>query len=146
MVTLEQINSEWKSDSYIDASKIREEILMSSQLHSKYLSYLLDKKKEYRKIDAMILKLTKVKIKYYRGELTKEELESMGWKQYQGTRPIKSEMDKLLGTDEDLVDFNTQLDDIKILLDALESILKAITSRSYDLKTFIEAEKFYAGH
>ena len=69
----------------------------------------------------------------------------MGWEQYQGTKPIKSEMESLLSTDPDLIELNTELEDIKIILDSLESIMKAITSRSYDLKTFIEAEKFYAG-
>lgn len=145
MMAIEELKNEWKKDSQIDSSKIREEILKSAQLHSKYLTLLMDYKREYRKKESNILTVTKVKMRYYRGELTKTQLDSMGWEQYQGTRPIKSEMDSLLNTDADLIELHTELEDIKIILDSLESIMKAITSRSYDLKTFIEAEKFYAG-
>lgn len=145
MAEIDNIKDEWRRDSVIDPLRIREEILNRSQLHSKYMSMLIDYKKEYRKKESSVLAMTKVKMKYYRGELTKAQLASMEWEQYQGTKPIKSEMESLLATDSDLIELNTELEDIKIILDALESILKAIASRGYDLKTFIEAEKFYAG-
>lgn len=145
MESIDYIKSEWKKDSEIDPSKIREEILLSPQLHCKYLTLLMDHKKEYHEKNANILSMTRVKIKYYRGELTKDQLNKFEWEQYQGTKPIKSELESLLETDEDLIYLNTELEEIRIILDSLESIMKAITSRSYDLKTFIEAEKFYAG-
>ena len=145
MSSIDNIKEEWAKDSIINSLHIREEILKTPQLHSKYLSLLIDYKKEYRKKESSVLAVTKVKMKYYRGELTKSQLETMGWEQYQGTKPIKSEMESLLNTDTDLIELNTELEDIKIILDSLESIMKAITSRSYDLKTFIDAERFYQG-
>lgn len=145
MEEIDIIKESWKIDSVIDASRIREEILKTPQLHSKYLTFLMDYKKEYRKKESNILTVTKVKMRYYRGELTKAQLDSLGWEQYQGTKPIKSEMEALLNTDPDLIELNSDIENIKIILDSLESIIKAIASRSYDLKTYIEAEKFYAG-
>lgn len=141
----EEILLEWKKDSNINQLDIRLEILKSSSLHSKYIEKLLNFKDLYRKIELKLIFLKKVKSKYYKGEMTKEELKENGLDQYQGLKPVKSELEHLLSIDNDVIEINNDLISCKNILDMIESILNQIKSRSYDLKTFIEAEKFYNG-
>lgn len=142
---LNLIKTEWSKDSKIERLKIRDEILRTPLLHSKYLTWLMDIKEFYRSIEVDVITLHRLKSRYYRGELGKDELISYGWDQWQGIKPIKAELENLINTDPDMIILTTKLNECRICLDSLESIIKAIASRSYDIKTFIEAEKFYNG-
>lgn len=139
------IKTEWSVDAKVNRLQIMDEILRTPLLHSKYLNMLLDFKEAYRDIEVKVIALTRLKSKYYRGEFSKEELLEYGWDQYQGVKPIKFELENLINTDPDMILLTTELNECKMCLDALESIIKTIASRSYDIKTFIEAEKFYNG-
>lgn len=141
----EEIIKSWKIDSTINELDIKSEILKSSALHCKYIEKLLNFKDLYRKIEINLIKLKKIKTRYYNGLMNKEELSENGWEQWQGVKPVKAELEHLLSTDNDIIEINNHLISCKIILDMIESILSQIKSRSYDLKTFIEAEKFYAG-
>lgn len=142
---VDSIKKEWTIDSKVDRLRIMDEILKTPLLHSKYLNMLLDFKKIYRDIEIKVIALTRLKSRYYRGEFSKEELINYGWDQYQGVKPVKFELENLINTDPDMICLTTELNECKICLEALESIIKTIASRSYDIKTFIEAEKFYNG-
>jgi hypothetical protein len=90
-------------------------------------------------------KLRRIKYRYFRGELTRDELEALGWGQYQGVKPIKNEMDEFLQTDEDLITAQDKLEYLKTVLVQLESILKSLHSRTWDIKNSIEWTKFTNG-
>lgn len=139
------IKRQWAKDSEVNRVKILDEILRTPKLHSKYLDMLVELRESHREIEIKVIALTRLKSRYYRGEFSKEELLEHGWDQYQGVKPIKFELENLINTDPDMILLTTKLNECRICLDALESIIKVISSRSYDLKTFIEAEKFYNG-
>jgi hypothetical protein len=139
------IKESWKVDAKIDRLQIMDEILKTPLLHSKYLNWLIDIKQIYRETESKIISMNRLKSRYYKGEFSKEELITHNLEQWQGVKPLKFELENLLNSDPDIILLTTELNECKICLDALESIIKTIASRSYDIKTFIEAEKFYNG-
>ena len=84
-------------------------------------------------------------MRYYRGELTREELEENGWNQYQGLKPLKNEMDDVLQCDEEMIKQQDKIDYIKAVLYQLEQILRSLNSRTWDIKSAIEWTKFTNG-
>lgn len=141
----DSIIAEWQKDSKIDDSQLAHAALYSAILHAKYLELLGKTKLKMQKFRLKLVKLHNIKTRYYRGELTKEELLENGWSQYQGTKPMKSELEKLLDTDFDCVEIIESIDYLNTCKETLESIIRQISQRSYDIKNYIEWNKFQAG-
>ena len=69
----------------------------------------------------------------------------MGWEQYLNNRPLKNEMDDIINSDEDMILKVDKLEYLRAISFQLESILKSINSRTWDIKSAIEWEKFTHG-
>jgi hypothetical protein len=85
------------------------------------------------------------KFRYYRGEMTRSELEDEGWSQWQGTKPLKNEMDEFLAHDEQLISLQDKIEYFKTVVYQLENILKSLNSRTWDIKNHIEWLKWTNG-
>lgn len=142
---LSEIQDNWEKDCIINESNLGEAAITSPTLHSKYLRVLSNTKLRLRKSESDYLRLRKIKYRYFRGEMTKEELEKQGWNQYQGTKPIKSEMEEFLSTDDDLINLEDTIEYYKTVIYELESIMKSIHSRTWDIKNAIEWNKIQNG-
>jgi hypothetical protein len=142
---LTELQEEWKKDSVIDETNLGRAAAKTPQLHAKYLNLLTSAKLQQRKAESDYLKLRRVKYRYFRGELNRDELQALGWDQYQGVKPIKNEMDEFLQTDEDLITAQDKLEYLRTVLLQLESILKSLHSRTWDIKNSIEWTKFTNG-
>ena len=142
---LTELQEEWKKDSVIDETNLGRAAAKTPQLHAKYLNLLTSAKLQQRKAESDYLKLRRVKYRYFRGELNRDELQALGWNQYQGVKPIKNEMDEFLQTDEDLITAQDKLEYLRTVLLQLESILKSLHSRTWDIKNSIEWTKFTNG-
>lgn len=142
---LEQIKEQWREDCIIDDVDISYASIKSSKLHSKYLDFLLDFKQKLQVNKSRYKILRKIKFKYYRGELSRDELIEYGLEQYQGTKPLKNEVGELLDGDDDLVKLEDKIEYYTIGVQFLESIMKQIASRNFEIKNFIDYEKFKAG-
>lgn len=142
---IEELHNMWMEDAKIDQTNLGRSAARVPELHAKYISILSTVRLQYRKAEADYLRNKKLKQRYYRGELTKEELTELGWTQYLGNRPLKNEMDDVLNTDEDMIKMGDKLEYIKTLLLSLEQIIKSINSRTWDIKSSIEWHKFTNG-
>jgi hypothetical protein len=89
--------------------------------------------------------LRRLKIRYYNGELSREELQEHDWDQYQGIKPIKSVQDDLLHGDDDLIKMTVRISYLEDMVYACESIMKSISGRGWDIKNSIEWKKFISG-
>jgi len=85
------------------------------------------------------------KFRYYRGEMTKNELEELKWDQWQGVKPLKNEMEEFLDGDYDLNKITIKCEYIKNMIEALESILNQIKSRDWQIRNAIQWKQFIAG-
>ena len=142
---LSDIQSEWSKDSKINDIELGSEAIKVPILHSKYLSYLSNVKLSLRKSESDYYKLRRVKYRYYRGELTKIELQNLGWEQYQGNKPLKNEMEEFLQCDDQLNTLTDKVEYYKTVVFTLEQILRSINSRTWDIKSAIEWNKFTNG-
>lgn len=142
---LEEIINEWEKDSIIDVNRIQDETVETPFLHSKYLRMLSMWKKRRHIYEKKLTELQAVKRRYYRGEMGREELESYGWNQYQGNRMIKTELEETLRGDSDILSIQSKIDLIDTVLYVLESIVKMITSRDFEISNFIKYKMFMKG-
>ena len=142
---LQEIQAMWEQDCKVDQTNLGRAAARVPELHAKYLNMLSSVRLQYRKAEADYLRLRKLKSRYYRGELTKEELSELGWEQYLNNRPLKNEMDEVMTTDDDIIQSMDKLEYVKTVLFQLEQILKSINSRTWDVKSAIEWYKFTNG-
>jgi len=142
---LTEIQEEWKKDSKINELDLGNESIRTTTLHAKYLTILSNVRLQLRKAESDYNNLRRVKYRYYRGELSHEELSDLKWEQYLGTKPLKNEMDEYLVCDEDLNTLQDKIEYCKTVVYTLEQIIKSINSRSWDIRTAVDWQKFTNG-
>lgn len=145
MLNHEELLAEWKKDSVVDQTTLRETMYSHPLLHSKYLTHLQTYKVNLRRLTLKYNKLRAIKVRYYNGELTKEELAERGWPQYLFKKPLKSEMDAILAGDADMQIMHEQILYTESLIQTAESIMKDIGNRYFLFKSLVEYEKFLSG-
>lgn len=142
---LTDLQEEWSKDSAINETNLGREATRVPLLHSKYLTLLSNTKLMLKKAESDYLNLRRKKYKYYRGEMTREELSEEGWEQYQGNKPLKNEMDEFLQCDSELIKLTEKIEYHKTVLYFLEQVIRSINSRTWDIKSAIEYAKFTNG-
>lgn len=142
---LSELQEEWKKDSIIDDSNLGKEAVRVPVLHSKYITFLSNAKLKLRKAESEYYNTRRLKYRYYRGELTQQELADNGWDQWQGNKPLKNEMDEFLNCDNNLIDFEDKIEYFRTIVYTLEQIIRSLNSRTWDIKSAIEWHKFTNG-
>jgi hypothetical protein len=144
-MNIEEIQQMWEQDSIIDDNHLGEASTETAKVHSKYIKLMVGVKLKLTKARGDYNILRKNKFRYYRGELSREELAELGWQQYQLIKPLKNEMDEFLQGDQDLITLNTRIEYLETMGYLLEGILGQIKARDWQLKNGIEWKKFLAG-
>jgi hypothetical protein len=144
-MNIEQLQDMWETDCQIDDNFLGENSTFTPKLHAKYVKVLVQIKLKHTKLQSEYNLVRKNKFRYYRGELTRDELNELGWQQWQGVKPLKNEMDEFLQGDEDLNNMKVKLDYLETMIYLLESILGQIKARDWQIKSAIEWKKFLAG-
>jgi len=144
-MNLEQMQEMWDADCQIDDNYLGEQSTATPKLHAKYVKLLVNIKLKHTKLQSDYNMLRKAKFRYYRGELSRDELESLGWVQWQGIKPLKNEMDEFLTGDTELNTMRVKIDYLETMIYFLESVLGQIKARDWQIKTAVEWKKFLAG-
>jgi len=144
-MNIEEIQTMWEQDSVIDDNHLGEASTETAKVHSKYIKLMVGVKLKLTKARGDYNILRKNKFRYYRGELSREELAELGWQQYQLIKPLKNEIDEFLQGDQDLITLNTRIEYLETMGYLLEGILGQIKARDWQLKNGIEWKKFLAG-
>jgi hypothetical protein len=142
---LTEVQEEWQKDSKINELDLGKSALKTAELHAKYLNTLSNTKLLLRKAEADYYRLRGNKTKYFRGEMTKQELEELGWDQYQGLKPLKNDLEDRINCDEDIIRLVDKTEYLKTMINHLEYIMKSLNSRTWDIKNAIEWTKFTNG-
>lgn len=142
---LTEIQQNWEQDSRIDETNLGRESTRVPTLHAKYLNVLSKVKLQLRKAESDYYNTRRLKYRYYRGEMSREELAVMEWVQFQGNKPLKNEMDEFLQCDKDLIELQDKMEYFRTVIYTLEQILRSINSRTWDIKTAVEYMKFTQG-
>jgi len=142
---LSELQEEWKKDSFIDETNLGKESTRVPVLHSKYITFLSNAKLKLRKAESEYYNIRRLKYRYYRGELSHEELNEHGWLQWQGNKPLKNEMDEFLNCDNNLIEYEDKIEYFRTIVYTLEQIIRSLNSRTWDIKSAIEWHKFTNG-
>jgi hypothetical protein len=144
-MNLEELMQQWEHDSKIDDNHLGEASTESPNLHSKYINTMVSYKLKLAKIRGDYNLLRKTKFRYYRGELSRQELEDLGWDQWQGVKPLRNEMDEFLQGDTDLVQMEQKVEYLNTIVYFLEEVLKQIRQRDWQIRTAVDWKKFLVG-
>jgi len=143
MENLDQILKHWESDSVIDQTEPGKELIRIPVLHNKYLTILTKHKIASKKANYDYLRMKKTKWEYYTGKMSQEELEEHGWEPFRYT--LKSDITTYLESDNDLI----KLLEKKVYHDecvsVIEAIMSELKSRTFQLRDFIQWERFIGG-
>jgi hypothetical protein len=143
-MNLTELQASWEQDCVIDDLHPDRASAKTPSLHSKYLNELLAIKLKFTKTQFDLAELRARKSRYFRGEMTREELEELGWEQWQ-YKTLKSDLDSLLEADREVQTINARVEYLKATIYFLESVLGEIRTRSFHCKNIIEWQKFRAG-
>jgi hypothetical protein len=141
-IDLDKIQKMWEKDSVIDIDNLHTESLNIPILHSKYFELyntiiLLRKKAEQQKKN-----IRHERYEYYSGKADPDiYVENPFPKKIRD----KDTMQKYLDSDEKISSISLKIDYYDTMLEYLESILKMIQNRTYQIKNSIEFMRFNAG-
>jgi hypothetical protein len=142
---LSELQDMWTTDAKINESMLGNESARTPTMHAKYLNLLSNTRLQLRKAESDYYNCRRKKYRYYRGEMTLQELTDEGWSQWDGNKPLKNEMDEFLMSDADLIQFQDKIEYFKTVQFQLEQILRSLNSRTWDIKNIIEWNKFTNG-
>ena len=141
-INLEAIQEMWENDAKIDRDNLHEESLNIPSLHAKYFElyntiFLLRKKAEQQRKN----------IRHERYEYFSVKADPEVYVENPFGKKIrdKDTMTKYLDADEKLSNSSLKIDYYDTMLVYLESILKVIQNRTYQIKNAIEFMRFNSG-
>ena len=134
----------WERDAQIDRTELGEESLRIPQLHSKYFKVFTAERLTLRKMEADFKRLYKDKYEWYNGTLAEETLRAHEWEP-NPLKILRTDVPVHLEADPELQTENLKLELQKEKVDFLESILKTLPTRGYQIKGAIDWEKFKMG-
>jgi hypothetical protein len=143
MKQIDELLEEWCKDSNIDRTEPGKALLDIPKLHSKYLNILSRHRLLAKETEFKYNKWKKLKWEYYTGKLDNDELAKHGWLPFPFV--LKSDISTYLESDEDLNRYQAQKVMHDEIVDICQSILKELNNRTWELRSFIDWEKFIQG-
>ena len=143
-MTLEEIQALWSKDAPVDRTDLASEASRIPELHSKYFKIFSQERLLYKKLEQESKQLWKDLWEYYQGNFDYEELKERGWDQV-NTRILKADLGIHIDADQNWIDNNLKLAYQKEKVDFVESIVKSLNNRGFNINAAIQWEKFKVG-
>lgn len=141
---LDDIFALWEIDSKIDRTELGDESLKIAQLHHKYFKIFSNERLTLKKLtnDYKALKLQKWEF-YTMGPT--EESQELGWQLPPQGKILRADAMQYVEADKDIVNISLKIGLQEEKLELLESIIKGLNSRGYNIKTALDYLKFTSG-
>ena len=120
-MTFDEIQAMWEQDAKIDPVELDTASLSIPQLHSK--------------------QLTRRKFEYYSGKGDPEDYRENPF----DLKLLKSDLTMYIESDPHIKDLQLKIDMYDIIIEYLESVIRMINTRSYQIKNAIEWKSFIEG-
>jgi hypothetical protein len=143
MQQLNELLEMWRQDADIDRTEPGKALLDIPKLHSKYLNILSRHRLLSKESEFKYNKMKKLKWEYYTGKLDQDQLDKHGWEPFPFV--LKSELTTYLESDDDINKHIAQKIVHDEIVEVCSSILKELNSRTFQLRDFIQWERFIQG-
>lgn len=143
-MNITELTELWKADSEIDRTELGDESLKIPKLHSKYYNLFIQERLLLKKLEGEYKQLYRVKFEYYNGILSEEELEEYNLEPF-ALKVLKTDLPIYIESDKDLQTLQAKIAVQKEKIDFLESIIKSLTNRGFQIKSAIDWAKFTHG-
>lgn len=141
--SLEFLIENWNADANIDSTDPSKEIIRIPILHSKYNKFLSLHKLAEKRASFEYDKVKKLKWAYYTGKMTQEELLANNWEPFQFI--LKSDISVYIDGDDDLNKVKRKIAYHEECAKYCEFIMKELQSRTYQIRAYMDWEKFMQG-
>ena len=139
---IDEIQTLWKEDSQIDNDNLHGESTRIPTLHTKYYQ-ILNKMILLKKMEETKFKISrKEKWQYYTGKADPEIYIDKPF----DYKVLRQDIDKYMDADPDLIKISSKIEYYQVMINFLDSILKTINNRTYQIKNAIEWQKFIRGY
>lgn len=141
---LDEIQQCWEKDSVVDRTELGDESLKIPQLHSKYYKMYSEERLRLKSMMQDYKVLYRQISEYYAGTLCEEEMEALGLEP-NGLKILKNDLPMHIDANQNIqtVEWKIKIQEEKV--DFLESILKSLSNRGYQIKAAIDWIKFTQG-
>lgn len=143
-MTITEIQKEIEKDSVLNPVDLDSESIKIPTLHGKYLGFLTDEKRVLKMLRNKYDFLLKEKWEYYTGKADPQELKSKGIDQFPH-KIIRQDIDIYLNSDQDLQKVSMDVVNQEVKVNLLESFIKELNSRHWNIRNIIEWRKFTNG-
>ena len=141
-MNLEALQEQWRTDSVIDPDKYGEESVRIPQLHMRYMEFYNTFSLMKKDRESEMRSLFKEKWIYYKGKAPANVYKDTP---FDLKLTDKKEVEMFISADDDVIKLQLKIDYIEQLLIFLDSILRQLSNRNYQIKNAIDWEKFKAG-
>jgi len=141
---MEELRLMVKGDLVMDKTELDIESMKTPQIHNKYLVMYSDEKLILGKLESDLNILKRDKWLYYTGKMSPEQLEDRGWDTFD-LNILKTDIDKFLSADEDLIRLANRILFQKEKVNYLENVIKIINNRQWNIRAAIDWLKFTNG-
>lgn len=143
-MTLDEIFDNWSEDSKIRKTDLDDESLKIPLLHSKYLKIHTTERLALYRLEAEYKILFKLKNEYFSGSLDMQTIKENGWE----PNPrliLKSDLNMHIEADGEIQRLSLKIGLQREKVAALDSIIKTVTNRGFQISNAINYMKLMNG-
>lgn len=143
-MTLDEIFDNWSEDSKIRKTDLDDESLKIPLLHSKYLKMHTTERLSLHRLETEYKTLYKLKNDYFSGSLDLATIKEYGWE----PNPrliLKSDLNMHIDADADIQRLSLKIGLQREKVSALDSIIKTVTNRGFQISNAINYMKLMNG-
>lgn len=141
---IESIFKLWEEDSNIRKEQLDDESLRIAKLHHKYHQIYTNERLVLRKLEAEFKVLRLDKFEFYTQGPTKETQEK-GWQLPPIGKILKADASNYVDADSDIINLSLKIGIQHEKIELLESIIKSLMNRGFQIKNAIDFAKFQSG-
>ena len=143
-MTFDELKQMIVKDLKIDETALDRESANTPQLHNKYLVMFMDEKMKLNKLKNDLSSLRTKLWLYYTGRMDKDQLAQLGWEPFE-LNILKTEADDLIESDERYFAVSDRVKFQEEKVNYLESVIKIINNRQWQIRAMIDWVKFTQG-
>ena len=130
-----------EKDSKIDEANLDRESLRIALLHGKWYAIFMDEARVYRKASNDLKRLRKEKTEYFLGKADDKIYEEKPL----DLKVLRQDLDLYIDADEEIIILDERVNTQKIKVEMIESFIKSLNSRGFNIKSAIDFLKFKNG-